>query len=454
MSGRILVIDDVAINRIMLEVRLSQLSYQVVLHGSIGEIRVPGAVDAVIVAARCLAGAPAAMLADLRGRLEHPQVPVMVLLSGTGPLTVADALAAGADDAIQSGGNPAEMVARLRGLTRRACFEAEDSADGFPAGWHWGAQNSALPAAPVLVVGATRAVAQDYATALASGWEGRIIARAWTEAAEPFGGATPPDVVLLCASDEHPFPAAHTLIELRSGRRTNTAAVLGVFDEALEKQALDLLNMGADDLYLGQTEPREIGLRIGGLMARQARLKARQTALRQGYAESLTDPLTGLQNRRGALPALARASERARRGGGALALMVADLDHFKRINDTYGHAAGDNALIEVSRRLHAALPDAPVLARMGGEEFLIAIEVNDIADATALAEEMRHAIASVPVALGQGAPDVAITVSVGVQLFRDGLSGMDRALNAADTALYAAKNDGRNRVSFGVVNAA
>ncbi|NVO29027.1 GGDEF domain-containing protein [Donghicola sp. C2-DW-16] len=451
MSGRILVIDDVAINRIMLEVRLSQLSYQVALHGSIGEIREAAPVDAVIVAGRCLAGAPAAMLADLRGRLGQPHVPVMAILAETGPLSVADALAAGADDAIQSGGNPAEMVARLRGLTRRACFEAEGS---LPSGWHWGLATGAAKTAPVLVVGATRAVAQDYASALTGGWEGRIIARAWTEAAEPFGTGTPPEVVVLCASDEHPFPAAHTLIELRSGRRTNTAAVLGVFDGALEKQALELLNMGADDLYLGATDPREIGLRIGGLMARQARLRAQQTALRQGYAESLTDPLTGLQNRRGALPALARASERARRNGGALALLVADLDHFKRINDSYGHAAGDTALIEISRRLHAAIPDAPVLARMGGEEFLIAVEVNDITDATAMAEEMRHAIASVPVALGADAPEVALTISVGVQLFRDGLSGMERALTEADSALYLAKNNGRNQVSCSSVNAA
>lgn len=450
MAGHILVIDDVAINRIMLEVRLSQLSYQVSLLGSIAEIQAGLACDAVIVAGRSLGVAPKAALQHLRSAL-GAAIPVLVLLDSGGDKTVIDALSAGADDAVMRDVNPAELIARLRSLTRRAGFDAAGSA--LPVDCSIEPPNC-FALAPVVVVGATPEAAQIALSEIAKSWTGPMRACAWNAVGQAFAEGPKPEVIIFAVSDEMPFPAAHLLVELRAHRPTSGAAVLGLFDTALERHGIELMNMGADDLFLGDVDPQEIGLRISALMRRQLRIKAEQDALRQGYAESLLDPMTGLQNRRGAMPALARESERARRSEQMLALMLVDVDHFKQINDTFGHSAGDEALIEVSRRLHAALPDAPVMARIGGEEFLIGLSVASPTHAVAIAEEIRHAISACPVALGRDAPEVPMTVSVGVQLFSDGLAGIERALQAADGALYAAKNHGRNRVCVAPLNAA
>lgn len=450
MAGHILVIDDVAINRIMLEVRLSQLSYQVSLLGSIGEIHADRACDAVIVSGRSLGDAPQSAVQDLRGAV-GAAVPVLALLDTEDDLTAADALAAGADDAIRRDANPAELVARLRSLTRRAGFDAASSA--LPVDYSIEKPNC-FALAPVGVVGATVDAARAALTEIAKGWTGPMRACAWDSVGLAFANGPKPEVILFAVSDEMPFPAAHLLVELRAHRPTSGAAVLGLFDTPLERHGIELMNMGADDLFIGAMDPEEIGLRISALMRRQLRIKAEQEALRQGFAESLLDPMTGLQNRRGAMPALARESERARRSDQMLALMLVDVDHFKQINDTFGHHAGDEALIEISRRLHAALPDAPVLARIGGEEFLIGLSVSSPTHAVAIAEEIRHAISACPVALGPNAPEAPLTVSVGVQLFSDGLAGIESALQAADGALYAAKNHGRNRVCVAPLNAA
>ncbi len=449
MAGHILVIDDAAINRIMLEVRLSQLSYQVGLLCSIAEIDQSQTYDAVIVAGRCLGGDVRLTLDSLRRRLKAP-APIMVLLDQGDGLTTADALEAGADDTMRRTANPAELVARLRALTRRDGFGLSGAA---PLSYR-GQFTEQVPHAPVLVVGANQKVATEVAHTLRAEWRGPIISSGWADATRFFAQPAPPEVVVFAVSDTDPFPAAHLLVALRAHRASSKVAILGVFDSALERHGLEVMNMGADDLYLGPIEPREVGLRIKALLRHQARVKAEQAALHQGFAESQLDPLTGLQNRRGAMPGLARESERARRNGQLLALMLADVDHFKRINDTFGHAAGDRALIEISRRLHAALPDAPVLARIGGEEFLAATSVKNADEARAIAEEMRHAISSVPVALSSSVGPIALTISVGVQLYAEGITGIETALHGADDALYAAKSDGRNRVCFSPLSAA
>ncbi|MEY8837662.1 GGDEF domain-containing protein, partial [Cribrihabitans sp. XS_ASV171] len=106
-----------------------------------------------------------------------------------------------------------------------------------------------------------------------------------------------------------------------------------------------------------------------------ARADRVRSSVREGLRAAIRDPMTGLHNRRYALPALEALAREARAKGGMLAVMLADLDHFKRINDRHGHAAGDAVLIETARRLRNTLPGEALVARMGGEEFLLALPV-------------------------------------------------------------------------------
>ncbi len=156
---------------------------------------------------------------------------------------------------------------------------------------------------------------------------------------------------------------------------------------------------------------------------------------------SLTDALTGIGNRRKLEQALAVEIARVRRTGSTLCALMADLDHFKRVNDRHGHSAGDRVLERFSALLRAQTRPADIVARYGGEEFAILLPHTVLGQAVALAERVRERIAADPIE----PLEEPITVSIGAAQLRDGEEG-DALLDRADAALYEAKRAGRNRV--------
>jgi diguanylate cyclase (GGDEF)-like protein len=154
------------------------------------------------------------------------------------------------------------------------------------------------------------------------------------------------------------------------------------------------------------------------------------------------DPLTGALNRHGLEEALQR--HFAQPGAPAMALLAFDIDHFKRINDGHGHATGDTVLRAVVRSLLAHCRSDDIVARTGGEEFLVAHATDDAARAAALAERLRESVAAVRVR-GRLEDEIHCTVSVGVSAAFGALGDWERAAGEADAALYAAKANGRNR---------
>ncbi len=170
----------------------------------------------------------------------------------------------------------------------------------------------------------------------------------------------------------------------------------------------------------------------------------RELALKSEQVErlSLTDGLTGVGNRRRLDGALAEESARASRYGQPLSLLLLDIDHFKRVNDSAGHAAGDVVLRTVGGLLLASLRQTDIATRMGGEEFAILLVATDLPEAIAVAERLRQAISVRDV--GLAAP---VTASFGVALLQLGEAGAS-LLERADRALYAAKAGGRNRVEM------
>ena len=155
------------------------------------------------------------------------------------------------------------------------------------------------------------------------------------------------------------------------------------------------------------------------------------------------DPLTGLLNRRGLMRAAEREIARARRHRHPLALVLLDLDHFKEINDRFGHAVGDEALREFARRLKRAARASDLLARYGGEEFAILLPETDLAQAERAAERLLAEVRAEPFATSAG--ELVITASAGVAVFPHHGKDWNALFRAADQALYLAKRGGRNR---------
>jgi len=163
----------------------------------------------------------------------------------------------------------------------------------------------------------------------------------------------------------------------------------------------------------------------------------------------LTDPLTGALNRRGLAEEFEREARRQQRHGRTAAVLLLDIDHFKRVNDTRGHAVGDEVLVVLARRIQSALRDIDAGARVGGEEFVAFLPETDRDGAMAAAERLRTSIAATPFIVSGGPVD--ITVSIGVCLGIPGRHDLETLLKAADEALYRAKAGGRNRCEEGVL---
>ena len=161
--------------------------------------------------------------------------------------------------------------------------------------------------------------------------------------------------------------------------------------------------------------------------------------------QAITDDLTGLVNRRRFIDALQSEIERARRFGSHLTVVLADLDDFKRVNDEFGHHAGDDVLRSFADLVRSHVRDVDVPGRIGGEEFAILLPETGRVDAVSVAERMRHSLSVVPIPVAENRT-VSVTSSFGVAELGPGQSG-DDLMREADAALYRAKAEGKNRVA-------
>jgi diguanylate cyclase (GGDEF)-like protein len=160
-------------------------------------------------------------------------------------------------------------------------------------------------------------------------------------------------------------------------------------------------------------------------------------------AMASTDELSGLLNRHAFTILIGKLLAEYRREPKPIAMLLADIDHFKAVNDRYGHLAGDQLLQAVAARLHAALRESDIAVRWGGEEFLLVLKGCDLAEAGRIAEKLRHDIEAMSTAVN-GQP-ISVTMSIGISQY-DGTEAPEQTVDRADTALYRAKNEGRNRV--------
>jgi two-component system, cell cycle response regulator len=208
------------------------------------------------------------------------------------------------------------------------------------------------------------------------------------------------------------------------------------------------LDAGADDYLRKPADEAELLARLKAgrrIIELERSLREAQTQLRQ---MATTDPLLGVFNRRYLLSELPKEVERARRYERPLSVVMADLDHFKRINDVHGHAEGDAVLVSFAETARSCLRRTDWIARTGGEEFLVVLPETSAKEALLVAEKIRSACESI--AIGLPSATITVTASFGVASLTDALEtphAVAQLLRQADAALYRSKHAGRNRVT-------
>jgi two-component system, cell cycle response regulator len=256
----------------------------------------------------------------------------------------------------------------------------------------------------------------------------------------------PPDVVLL--DIEMPgLDGYQVLSELKSDADLRNIPVVFLTSRSGMDDVVAGLRGGAHDYLKKPFEAAELRARVGSAI----HVKKLQDQLQQRNAEldrtSRTDGLTGLFNRRHLDEELARRNTDSLRHHDPVCLLLLDIDHFKHVNDTYGHPAGDLVLREFADRMSLGVRAGDVAGRWGGEEFLVILPRTDLAGAQEVAERIRSATAAAPMtAAGQ---DIAVTVSGGCALGPG--DSADAVVHLADQCLYKAKQAGRNRIVTGAL---
>ncbi|MTH77476.1 diguanylate cyclase [Paracoccus aestuariivivens] len=455
MAGRILVVDGVPTSRITMKVRLMSACYEVAVASSgVEALRmIPVLQPQIVLIGASLPDMPSDQLClELRSRPERADLPI--IMQAKGPDRIA-ALRAGASALIDDLDDDLILLARVRGLMRND-----------PAGEGAVLQGClAEPSTEFLRDTRSRAVFVSGQPATALGWrhalQGRLdfnmkvcdAERALSDAAR----GDVPELYLIAADMHQPGDGLRLLSELRSRPLSRDAAFVIVLRPERGDMTAVALDLGAGDVLpsdmSGPGAATEAAIRIEAQLSRKRQSDLRRQENQRNILWAMTDPLTGLHNRRYALPRLAQLFDQMIGEESSLAVLLLDLDRFKQVNDNHGHAAGDAVLRNVAQRLALALPPDALLARMGGEEFLIALPHHSAQSALAVAEEIRLQIQSTPVRLPSECQisEIQVSLSAGVAVLGCGQAEIDipapeHLLAHADRALLNAKAMGRNRI--------
>ncbi|ALN73381.1 PleD family two-component system response regulator [Aureimonas sp. AU20] len=445
MSARILVVDDMPVNRRLMQAQLSEEYFEVLLASSGPEaldICRREMVDLVLLDV---------MMPDMDGyevcrRLKAEpttlHIPVVLVTALDQQADRVRGLEAGADDFLTKPVRGLPLFSRIRSLTRLKMLtdelrvRAETAARVVAEPWNLGAETMgrngrlcAMMARPEEALRLKRLVGAEHTIVPA------------TEPEAALNPAEPVDLFILDLQAEA-FDALRLCSRLRSNEGTRQTPILliaGPEDEARVTRGLEL---GANDYCQRPLDPNELLARIRTQIKRRRYDEGLRRSVQTTIELATIDPLTGLYNRRFLDGHLAQASEQSARSGRPLCVLILDIDHFKQINDTYGHDVGDEVLRQFAERVRRSLRASDLAARIGGEEFALLMPDTDLASAEGAAERLRKLIEVEPFEV----QDLAIPVTSSVGLAR--LNGMEPRglMKRADIALYEAKRGGRNRV--------
>ena len=469
MANHILLYDSSTPARILLSSLLKAHHYEVSVCGNLSEASARTRdfpPDVVIATLRdCV---PSAMMQDLYEQdiiVPGDHAPLVLLLDPEAtPERRLEALSAGAREVIATPIADLLLLARLRGVLREAHGLREvERRQSAAASFGFAEKTTAFQAASSVALVTSEDASHNGFERLSETYGPRFARLTLDEALAGGGAYVARDIFVLDCSSVAARQLLSALPDLRARDHSRHAEILVMHRNDDCEGAITALTSGASDLVSADALGDEVVHRVQSLVRRKSDADDLRRNSESSMRLAATDPLTGLYNRRYADTYLADVIRNSNVTGQPFAVMMADIDHFKAVNDTHGHAVGDAILREIARRMKDNLRSIDLVARFGGEEFLVVMPGTDADRAGPAANRLRARICNDPILLVDGT-EVTVTVSVGVTVggvprggsangeaahpdaatLQSGVA--DKLLGMADGALYCAKAAGRNRI--------
>ena len=242
------------------------------------------------------------------------------------------------------------------------------------------------------------------------------------------------------------FDGLRLAAQLRSDEATRHLPILAIVEQDERARMVKALEIGVNDILARPVDPEELSARVRTLIRQKRYTDVLRSNLDQSLELAVTDPLTGLHNRRYMSGQLSNLVRRAGRGGEPVAALLVDIDHFKLINDSFGHDVGDEVLREFAVRLATNVRAIDLACRYGGEEFVVIMPETSLETAHRIAERLRVHVAGSPFRVSKVGEPLNVTISIGVACTTGVEDTPDSLLKRADEAVYDAKAAGRNQV--------
>ena len=453
MTARILVVDDTPANLRLLEAKLTAEYFEVVTATdgpSALDLAASNAPDLILLDIMMpgLDGFEVAKRLKTDPATQH--IPIVMVTALTDSADRVRGLEAGADDFISKPVNDVQLFARVRSLTRLKVMMDELRIRHMATGRFqmagkdpYGDEDEAVVGKILLVDSADQTAEVMCGYLQEAGHEVKLAVNS-AEALE-HGRSSAFDLVIVALRLQGE-DGLRLCSQLRSHEETRHVPILMILDEVDLKQLAKGLDIGVTDYLVRPFDRNELRARTRTQIRRRRYHDRLRNMLESSVSLAYTDTLTGVYNRRYMDDHLARKIAEIAGTAKPVSVMIFDLDYFKKINDTFGHACGDRILKGVAERVSTSIRDIDLVARYGGEEFVIIMPSTPAEVAFTVAERLRVRLVEEPFAVPGHTDGLPVTASIGVATTTDPADTVEGLLSRADAALYAAKEAGRDRV--------
>ena len=449
MSARILVVDDIEANVRLLQAKLEAEYYEVIPARSGAEalkLAAEARPDIVLLDVMMPEMDGFETCRRLRADTATRHIPIVMVTALDGRRDRITGLEAGADDFLTKPIDDVTLFARVRSLTRLKLV-IDELRQREASGRRMGVIDGV--GARLNGSGGRVVIADDSATQARRIFdelavEHRPVLEAAVDRALVAARARADVLIVNIAAKS--FDGLRLIAQVRSDETTRHLPVLAVWEPGEKARAVKALEIGANDLLTRPIDPEEMAARVRTLIRQKRYTDFLRHNLDHSLELAVTDPLTGLHNRRYMSGQLGALVKRATTGGDPVSALLIDIDHFKSVNDTFGHDVGDEVLREFAVRLATNVRAIDLACRLGGEEFVVVMPDTTLEAAHRVAERLRLHVSGAPFRVQGASEPLAVTVSIGVAATLGPGDHPDALVKRADGAVYEAKRAGRNQV--------